>query len=120
MAPAKKHHIFPPIEPEIDKEQKILTLIQFSRKAGKLVNGFEACKKEILNGKVRLLILTQDVADNTKDKIMKFVTETGIAVPTHQFGTQKELSAALGLPWTAVFGILDKNFASKIVSYIEQ
>ncbi len=120
MSPAKKHHVLQPIEQETDTEQKILTLLQFARKAGKLVNGFEACKKEILHGKVRLLILTQDISDNTKDRIVKFVIETDSRIPVHQFSTQEVLSAALGLPWTAVFGILDNNFASKIVSYIEQ
>lgn len=120
MTPAKKHYSGTPVEAETDNEQKILTLLQFARKAGSLVYGFEACKKEISHGKVRLLLLTHDVSDNTKEKIMRFLAEFGSNVPILEYGTQQELSAALGLPWTAIIGILDNNFAGKILSYYQQ
>jgi ribosomal protein L7Ae-like RNA K-turn-binding protein len=32
-------------------------------------------------------------------------------------GSQKEISYALGLPITGVFGVSDKNFAAKILEY---
>lgn len=120
MPPKKKHYFDKIEEPEEDKDKKILNLMQFARKAGKLVHGFEACKKEISNGKIKLLLLTQDISENTKEKMMRFMEETGSNIKTLEYGTQQEISAALGLPWTGIVGILDNNFAAKILSYYQQ
>lgn len=120
MPSAKKHYFSKPVEQEEDFEKKILTLMQFARKAGKLVHGFEACRKEISHGKIKLVLLTQDISDNTKEKMMRFMEETGKSIPTLEYGTQQEMSAALGLPWTGIIGILDNNFAGKILSYYKQ
>jgi ribosomal protein L7Ae-like RNA K-turn-binding protein len=117
----KKKHYFEKIEEEdIDVRQKVMTLLQFARKAGLLAHGFEACKKEIGVGKVKLLLLTTDIAKNTKDKIMSVIKLTESRCPVHKFGTQEEMSAALGLPFTGIIGILDNKFAQKILSYLEQ
>jgi ribosomal protein L7Ae-like RNA K-turn-binding protein len=99
-------------------KRKVLALLQFARKAGQLVHGFEACKKNIGSNKLKLLLLTKDISENTKDRIMKFRENTAPNLPVREYGTQENLSAALGLPWTAVIGILDNNFAGKIVSYL--
>lgn len=120
MAPSKKHYTREIETEPIDPEHKILTLLQFARKAGQLVHGFEACKKNVANGKIKLLLLTKDIADNTKDKMMHIV-ETAVQVPKiMRFSNQEELSTALGLPWTCIIGVLDSNFAMKIQSYLTQ
>jgi ribosomal protein L7Ae-like RNA K-turn-binding protein len=119
--PIKKKHYFEKIEEiEVDVRQKVMTLLQFARKAGQLVHGFDACKKEVMVGRVKLLLLTEDIAKNTKDKMKNALKMAEAKCPLHEFGTQEELSAALGLPFTGVIGILDNNFAQKILSYLEQ
>jgi ribosomal protein L7Ae-like RNA K-turn-binding protein len=117
---SKKHYFSKAELPEADKDVKVMTLLQFARKAGKLIHGFEVCKKEVMHGKVKLLLVTTDLSDNAKDKIMNVINLTGSTCSLQTFGTQEELSAALGLPFTGIIGILDNNFAKKILSYIEQ
>jgi ribosomal protein L7Ae-like RNA K-turn-binding protein len=115
---SKKKLFSKPEEAEADPNEKIMTLLQFARKAGKLVHGFEACKKDVFSGKLKLLLTTTDIAKNTKDKIMSVIKLAESSCPVHEFSTQPELSAALGLPFTGIIGILDNNFAQKILSYI--
>lgn len=118
MSRAKKHYDFNVEETEIDYEKKIITMIQFARKAGQIVYGFEATKKNIINGKIKLLLLTKDISQNTKDKIMKLMESVENVLPVKEYSTQEDLSIALGLPWTCIIGILDNNFAGKILNYI--
>ncbi len=118
MSHAKKHYVFNIEEPVIDYEKKIITMIQFARKAGQIVYGFEAMKKNVINGRIRLLLLTKDISQNTKDKIMRIMQAVEIEIPVKEYSTQQELSTALGLPLTCIIGILDNNFAGKILNYI--
>jgi ribosomal protein L7Ae-like RNA K-turn-binding protein len=99
-------------------EQKALTILQFARKAGKLIYGAEACKKGLEHGNIRLLLLTKDIAGNSKDKMMTALDNAIIQIPVKQFSSQEELSSALGLPWTCIVGILDNHFAAKILEYL--
>jgi ribosomal protein L7Ae-like RNA K-turn-binding protein len=85
-----------------------------------MAHGFEACKKELTAGKVKLLLLTEDIAKNTKDKMKNVLKTTEATCPVHVFSNQEELSAALGLPFTGVIAILDNNFARKLLTYLEQ
>lgn len=105
---------------QTDVNQKITTLLQFARKAGLIAYGFEACKKSITTGNIKMLLLTADIAANTKDKIMQVMETTGCRIVVSEFSNQQELSAALGLPYTCIIGILDINFAKKIQSYLTQ
>ena len=97
--------------------RKIITLLQFARKAGLLAYGFETCKRHLLSGKMKLMIYAEDISQNTKDRIMTVLGTSTPDIPVRQFSTQEELSAALGLPFTGIIGILDHNFAGKILSY---
>jgi len=116
----KKREQFQIPQMPIDPAQKIITLLQFARKAGKLAHGYEACSRQIRNDSIRLLILATDCSANTKDKMKNLIKRTGDRIPVKEFKTQQELSAALGLPLIAVLGVLDSNFAGKILSYFTQ
>ncbi|MDD4310424.1 MAG: ribosomal L7Ae/L30e/S12e/Gadd45 family protein [Candidatus Cloacimonetes bacterium] len=96
---------------------KIVNLMQFSRKAGKLVSGLEACIRGINHQQIRLLIVAEDTSDRTKNNIIRSNNSNSNPVKMIFTGTQREISYALGLPVTGVFGISDKNFAAKIMEY---
>lgn len=117
----RKKHYTREIEAEpVDAGSKIITLLQFCRKAGQIIHGFEACKKNLNNGNIKLLLLTEDIAKNTEEKIMHTVESVGYSPRIAKFSNQEELSSALGLPLTCLVGILDINFAKKIQSYLTQ
>jgi len=49
---------------------------------------------------------------------MNYLKHSDNILKMKEFGTQEELSASLGLPFTGIIGILDNNFASKIITYL--
>ena len=96
---------------------KILNLMQFSRKAGKLVSGLDACIRGLNHQHLRLLIVAEDTSERTRNNIDRTNSNNLSPVKMIVTGTQREISYALGLPVTGVFGISDKNFAAKIMEY---
>lgn len=97
-----------------DKLQKMTTLMQFARKAGKLVYGYDACIRAVHHNKLYLVLLAQDTAARTCRGIEHAISESRLTIPLIKAGDQTSLSHALGLPISGVFGIGDKQFASAI------
>lgn len=96
---------------------KIITLLQFARKAGKLVYGYDACLRAMHQNKLYLFIIAEDTAPRTQRGITLAIQENRIKIPIMVMGSQAELSSALGLPKSGVFGLGDKQFASAIMKY---
>lgn len=101
-----------PVEP---MNPKILNLMQFARKAGKLVAGSDACLRAMHHKHIHLLVIASDTAERTRMRIESDVKQYHSRLQIIHAGTQAELSAALGLPITGVFGISDQNFAASIL-----
>ena len=96
---------------------RILTLMQFARKAGKLVVGTNACERAIGRKEVFLLILAQDNSERTKNKMKQIAGAAKNSLEVIETGTQEEISSALGLSLTGIFGIKEKHIAGKIMEY---
>ena len=96
---------------------KILNLMQFARKAGKLVSGTDACLRAMHHKHIHIIVVADDTALRTISRLEYEIRENNLRVEIIRMGSQEELSAALGLPITGVFGISDKNFAAKISEY---
>lgn len=96
------------------KLQKMTTLMQFARKAGKLVHGYEACLRALHQHKLYLMLVTEDTSLRTLRGIETAIQGGKIKVPILRAGDQASLSQALGIPQSGVFGIGDKQFASAI------
>lgn len=96
---------------------KVVTLMQFARKAGKLVYGYDACLRAMHHNKLYLVILAEDTAPRTQRGITLAISEQRTEIPVMVLGLQADLSAALGLPTSGVFGLGDKQFASAILKY---
>lgn len=94
--------------------KKATTLMQFARKAGKLVSGYDACLRAMHHRKLYLVLLAVDTAPRTSRGIEHAISESQLSIPMLRLGTQTVLSQALGLPKSGVFGIGDKQFASAI------
>ncbi len=96
---------------------KILNLMQFARKAGKVISGLDACVRGLNRHIVLLLVVAEDTSIRTQNMILRANENSPSPVKVITTGKQKEISDALGLPITGVFGISDKNFAAKIQEY---
>lgn len=101
----------------IDKTEKIMNLMQFARKAGKIVHGFDACLRSLNRKHVHVIVLATDLSEKSAMKLKKAVADLDNRVPIISLGTQNTISQALGLPITGIIGVMDKQFAAKINEY---
>ena len=69
-------------------------------------------------GRVRLLILAEDISENSEKKMMKEVRRHGVKCV--KYGTSDELSAAAGESGRTVFALCDRGFAEVILREIDR
>ena len=93
-------------------ENKILGLIGLSAKSGRIAFGADSVKREMLKGKIKLLILAENSSERTKLKFKKIADEPKI--PIIFFGTISNISNAIGKTNKAILGIMDMNLAREI------
>lgn len=97
-------------------DKKLLSMLSLCQKAGKLISGETSCEKAIQSGEVFLILLAGDCSGNTNKK---FTNKSNYyKVPIKKIGTIEQLSHAVGKNNRAVFVVIDKNFADKIISLI--
>ncbi len=98
-------------------DAKIMTLMQFARKAGKLVNGRDACIRAINRRKVYLVMLATDYSEKGAKQVIASIHSQNLPVYVIKRYKMKELSNALGYPVTGVYGIVEKGFSDRIFEY---
>jgi len=91
------------------KKNKVKNYLGLARRAGKIVSGYQTCIHTLQKGEVKLIIVAEDAAQNTKDKFSHLCEKYG--VPFEIFSTADELSEMTGFPGRGIFGITDKGFA---------
>lgn len=97
---------------------KLHSYMGFAKKSGNLVMGFNTCVFSMAKGKIKLLIITKDISENTGKKIVKEANKHH--VPYRVYGTTDELSQMAGTGGRSIFGITDQNFADVILKEIEK
>lgn len=90
----------------------ILGLIGLAMKAGKVCFGADSVEENIIKQKVRLLIISEESSERTKNKFIKLCEKNNIPVIID--GDIESLSKAIGKNNKAIIGIKDINFASSI------
>ena len=98
-------------------KSKVLSLMGFAKKSGNLVSGVNTSRFNMAKGKVKLVILAEDISENSEKKIMKDVRKYG--VDHIKYGAAEELSHATGAEGRTVFAVLDENFADALRREIE-
>ena len=97
--------------------KKTETYLGFAKKSGNLLAGYNTCISAMNKGKIKLLIICEDVAENSMEKI------TGLAKANHTkyriYGHSDVLGPVTGSPGRAIFGITDAGFAKTIADEIE-
>ena len=90
----------------------------FAKKSGNLLAGYNTCVSAMNKGKVKLLIICEDIAENSMEKItcLARANQTKYRI----YGHSDVLGPACGSPGRAIFGITDAGFADTIAKAIEQ
>lgn len=93
-------------------DNKILGLIGLAMKAGKVCFGADSVEEEVKKRKVKLLIISHEASERTKNKFKKINQQYNFPIIID--GTIEELSKSIGKSNKAIIGIKDINFASEI------
>ncbi len=100
------------------KMKKINSYIGFARKSGNLIMGMNTCEIYMKKKKVKLLIITEDMAENTREKLIKSAEKSG--TDYRVYGSSDEISQIVGRLGRGIFGIIDKHFAEIITKEIDK
>ncbi|MCQ2546009.1 MAG: ribosomal L7Ae/L30e/S12e/Gadd45 family protein [Clostridia bacterium] len=98
-------------------KNKVLSYMGFAKKSGNVVSGVNTCTVNLVKGRVKLMILAEDISAGSEKKIMKEIRKADVNFV--KYGTIDELSHATGTSGRSAFGILDENFAETILREIE-
>ena len=82
---------------------KILSLLGLARRAGKPVLGFTATCAAMEKGRIKLVIMAEDTAANTRKKMEKNCRRHGVVF--HYFANREELGCAIGKKSQVVLGL---------------
>ncbi|WP_366921679.1 ribosomal L7Ae/L30e/S12e/Gadd45 family protein [Metallumcola ferriviriculae] len=91
---------------------QVFALIGFAQKAGKVISGDQVLQDKLKNGRVKLIIIAIDTAENTKDKLLNNAERLG--VPWCVTGTKVQLGLSIGKSPRSALGILDPGLARKV------
>lgn len=96
---------------------KAFSYLGFAARSRNLITGYNTCIMMMGKRKVRLLILAEDLAENTIEKMLtqcnKYKVEYRI------FGNSDDLSHITGKSGKGIFGITDNHFAEIICKEID-
>ena len=96
---------------------KVDSYLGFSARSRTLVSGYYSCLNGMKQKKLKLLILAEDLSENTVKKITKVSSEFG--VPIRFYGKSENLSQITGCHNRGIYGVTDVNFADAIVKELD-
>ena len=97
----------------IKNHSKIVALLGFSRKAGKICSGDTAVLAAVKYRKAKLVLIAADAAQNTRNKIAELCNSLNIRVI--EFATKDELGHITGAASRAAIAINDNEFSKAII-----
>lgn len=97
--------------------KKTDSYLGFARRAGRLVTGAGTCETLAPKGKLKLMIIAEDISEDTRRKMENLALKNGISCRI--YGNADHLSHITGTSGRSVFGITDKGFAEAIETEID-
>ena len=97
---------------------KVYSYLGFAAKSRNLISGYNSCIMGIERGKVKLLIVTEGISDNTVKKLLQKCDK--YKVEYRIFGNREEIGKVTGNPGNGVFAITDSHFSEIICKEIDQ
>ena len=93
-------------------QDKFLQFLGLTKRAGKLLEGYNKCEDAIRRNKIYLIILSLDASDNTVDKFMKYSEKYKVSIL--QVYDKEELGSALGMEEIKILGVTDSNMSERL------
>nr|WP_312884170.1 ribosomal L7Ae/L30e/S12e/Gadd45 family protein [Clostridium psychrophilum] len=93
---------------------KFFQFLGLTKKAGKLIEGYNQCEDALAHGRGTLIILSEESAINTKDKFKRLGSKN--VIPLIEGVPNEILGKCLGRPEINVVCVNDKGMSSKLLS----
>lgn len=97
-------------------KSRIFGMLGLAAKAGKIAFGSEMCEEQIYKNKIKILIISVEASERTKNKFISLCESKKI--PIINIGTIDEISKSVGKENKAVIGVKDINFKNAILKII--
>lgn len=91
---------------------KLRSYLGFAIRSRNLYSGYDTCANLIKKNKLRLLIITEDASEKTRDKFSKLAEKHG--VPVNFVESSAFMEELTGLADRNIYGITDSNLAEAI------
>ena len=85
-------------------------MLGISKKAGKLVTGYDPVAEAILKNKIVIVMLSKELSEKNAAKISAAAEKNNISVKSIEF-SMAEIGYALGSKPTGILGVSDKGIA---------
>lgn len=94
---------------------KFLNFLGLTKRAGKLLEGYNKCEEEVKGSKIYLFIFSNDISSRSKEKFIKYCEQYNI--PYIDSFSKEELGYSIGRYEINILGVTDENMAKKLLSY---
>lgn len=98
--------------------RNIKGFLGLANRAGKLVVGAPICEELMLQKKVTLLLLAEDLSPNSASRLGRIAERNSI--PLRVAADKQKIGSALGRTSTGIVGVLDKGFARAILALFSE
>jgi ribosomal protein L7Ae-like RNA K-turn-binding protein len=92
---------------------KFLQFLSLAKKAGYLVEGYNKCEDTIKKNKIKLIIFSEDAAQNTINKFSSYCIR--YKVPIIKSSSKEVLGNALGRVEIKIIGVTDEKMSIKLL-----
>jgi ribosomal protein L7Ae-like RNA K-turn-binding protein len=93
---------------------KFFQFLGLTKKAGKVIEGYNQCEEALSHGRGTLIILSEESSTNTKDKFKRFSDRNN--VPLIEGVSNEILGKCLGRAEINVVCVSDKKMSDKLLS----
>lgn len=97
-----------------DYKSKIVGMLGFARRAGKVTFGFDACVKDMRDNKAKAVFISNDASDRTFTKMSEECKRLNVRSAVFPFD-KEILGRAIGRDGVAVAAVTDKSFADRLL-----
>ena len=94
---------------------KFLNFLGLTKRAGKLLEGYNKCEEEMKRSMIYLFIFSNSISNRSKDKFVKYCEQYDI--PYIDNFSKEELGYSIGRCEINILGVTDENMAEKLLSY---
>lgn len=93
---------------------KFFQFLGLTKKAGKLIEGYNKCEELVTRGKGYLVILSEECSENTKDKFRRYCERENIVII--EGISNEKLGLSLGRTEINVLCVNDKSMSEKLIN----